>query len=74
MGRAIYTLRYTRLCARVNFILRINEIFDDKKFETADVEYIEKEFNDIIMEDGYKSLFNFNKLKEFVKTVTSENS
>ena len=48
--------------------------FDDKKFETADVEYIEKEFNDIIMEDGYKSLFNFNKLKEFVKIVTSENS
>ena len=58
----------------VNLILRINEIFDDKKFETADVEYIEKEFNDIVMKDGYKSLFNFNKLKEFVKIVTSENS
>jgi hypothetical protein len=54
----------------INLILRISEISDDKNFKSADVAYIEKEFNNIVMEEGYVSLFNFNKLKKFIQLVT----
>ena len=36
------------------------------------INYIENEFNNIILEDGYASLFNFRKLKEVIKTISSE--
>ena len=55
-----------------NLQLRLDEISDDKKFKHEEVAYIEREFNAIVLEDGYTSLFNFNKLKEFVKLVTTE--
>ena len=48
------------------------EIFVYQKLNNDDVNYIEKEFNDIMFEDGYDNLFVFPKLKEFIKTVTSE--
>jgi hypothetical protein len=48
------------------------EIFVNQKLNNDDVNYIEKEFNDIMFEDGYDNLFVFPKFKEFVKTVTSE--
>ena len=35
-------------------------------------EPIEKEFNNLILEDGYASLFNFLNLKEFVRLVVNE--
>ena len=52
--------------------MRLDEISDDKKFKHEDVAYIEREFNAIVLENGYASLFNFIKLKEFVKLVTTE--
>ena len=36
------------------------------------VVFIENEFNDLVLEEGYASLFNFLKLKEFVRSVTTE--
>ena len=55
-----------------NLILHINEISDDENFENEDVKYVEKEFNNIVMDEGYKTLFNFLKLKEFVKLITDD--
>jgi len=55
----------------VNLKLRLNEISDDQKFTDEDVAYIEREFNDLLLEDGYASLFNFVKLKEFIRLITS---
>ena len=56
----------------MNLQLRLNEISSDKKFKHEDVAYIEKEFNDIVLENGYASLFNFLKLKEFIRLVATE--
>ena len=55
-----------------NLRLRLDEISDDKKFNDEDVAYFEKEFNNLVLEDGYTSLFNFIKLKEFVRLITTE--
>jgi len=51
--------------------LRLNEIFIDKKLTEDDVSYIEKEFNNLLLEDGYASLFNFINLKEFIQLITT---
>ena len=34
--------------------------------------YIEKEFNDLLLKNGYASLFNFIKLKEFIEQLISD--
>jgi len=47
------------------------EISDDKKLSSEDINYIEKEFNNLMFEDGYESLFHFPNFKEFIKSVTS---
>ena len=39
-----------------------------KNLTIEDINYIEKEFNDLMLEDGYKSLFHFPKFKEFIKS------
>jgi len=54
-----------------NLRLRLDEISNDKKFKDKDVAYFEREFNDLVLEDGYASLFNFLKLKEFVRLTTT---
>ena len=54
-----------------NLRLRLDEISDDKKFKDEDVAYFEREFNDLVLKDGYTSLFNFLKLKEFVRLTTT---
>ena len=56
----------------VNLQLRLDEISADKKFEDEDVTNIEREFNDLVLEDGYASLFDFLKLKEFVRIIVAE--
>ena len=56
----------------INFNLRLNEISGEKKFTEEDITYIEKEFNDIVLVEDYASLFNFLKLKEFVRSITLE--
>ena len=48
------------------------EITDNEKLSNDDVNFIEKEFNDFMLVDGYNSLFHFSKFKEFVKSITSE--
>ena len=58
----------------VNLNLFLNEISQDKKIHEDELTYIEKEFNDILLAEGYKSFFDFLKLKEFVKIITSEDT
>jgi len=48
------------------------EISNNEKFNNEDVNFIEQEFNDLMLEDGYESLFRFPKFKEFIKSITSE--
>ena len=45
---------------------------DDKKLSISDINYVEKEFNEILFEDGYKTFFDYLKLKEYVKLVVDE--
>ena len=47
------------------------EISNDKKLNSEDTNYIEKEFNEIMLEGGYNHLFHFPKFKEFIKSITS---
>ena len=54
-----------------NIRISFYEILSDKKYSSEDTSYIEKEFNDLILEDGYKKLFYFPKFKEFIKAITS---
>ena len=56
----------------MNLQLRLDEISDDEKFKDEDIAYIEKEFNDLVLVDGYASLFDFLKLKEFVRLIITE--
>ena len=53
--------------------LHLNEISANQKLKDEDVLYIENEFNDLLLGEGYSSLFNFLKLKEFVRTINNEN-
>ena len=48
------------------------EISGKEKFANEDIDFIEQEFNDIMLEDNYTNLFRFPKFKEFIKSVTSE--
>jgi len=52
--------------------IHLHEISNTQKLKNEDVSYIEKEFNNLVLEDGYTSLFNFLKLKEFIRSVTIE--
>ena len=53
-------------------ISRLFLISGEKKLENNDINFIEQEFNDFMLEDGFKSLFLFPKFKEFIKSVTTE--
>ena len=48
------------------------EISDNEKLDNEDVNFIEEEFNDFMLTDGYENLFRFPKFVEFVKSITSE--
>ena len=56
----------------VKLNLKLYEISSDKKINKEDVIFVEREFNNIILDEGYESLFNFSNMKEFVKLITSE--
>ena len=58
----------------VNLFLRLDEISSNKKFKEEDVSYINKEFNEILLINGYQSLFSFANLKEFIRLITLENN
>ena len=55
-----------------NFVLNLNEISSKKKFSAEDINYFDKEFNEILLKEDYKTLFNYKKLKEFIKLTTVE--
>ena len=57
-----------------NLKMRFYEISNTEKFSEEDVEYIEKEFNDLLLDDGYKTFFDYLKLKEFLKIILTEES
>ena len=57
-----------------NIRISFYEISNDGKSNSEDVNYIEKEFNYLMLEDDYKKLFHFPKFKEFIKSITSENN
>ena len=48
------------------------EISDNEKLSNDDINFIEKEFNDFMLIDGYESLFRFPKFKNFIKSILSE--
>ena len=56
----------------VNMNLRLDEISSNEKIKDEDVVYIEREFNDLLLKDGYASFFNYLKLKEFIKLIVNE--
>ena len=47
------------------------EISNNAKFEKEEVNFIETEFNNLMLEDRFTDLFNFQKFKVFLKSVTS---
>ena len=55
-----------------NLNFRLNEIFIEEKYAEQDMLYIEQQLNENLLSNGYESLFNFIKLKEFVKLINSE--
>ena len=55
-----------------NLVMHIHEISNDKKFNNEATNYIEREFNNILLENGYESFFDYLKLKKFVKLIVSE--
>ena len=57
-----------------NLKISLYEISEEKKLTQEDINFIENEFNEIMLEENYNSLFSFPKLKEFVKSVVGEQS
>tara|TARA_Y100001960_G_C14778587_1_gene884960 strand:- start:4951 stop:6546 length:1596 start_codon:yes stop_codon:yes gene_type:complete len=55
-----------------NLNLRLYEIFAAEKLSAEDTSYIEKEFNDFLLFDSYKSFLDFVNFKKFVQTISSE--
>jgi len=55
-----------------NIRISFYEISNDKKLNREDVDYIEREFNDLMLEDGYTNLFYFPIFKEFLKSIIIE--
>ena len=55
-----------------NIRISFYEISNDKKLNREDVDYIEREFNDLMLEDGYTNLFYFPIFKEFLKSIVIE--
>ena len=56
----------------VDLNMRLREVGNEKKIFSEDVGYYEKEFNNIFLENGYKSLFKFENLKKFVQLTAEE--
>ena len=54
------------------FVLHLDEISGDKKFEEEDILFFAKEFNDIVLFEDFKSFLSFVKLKEFIRSISEE--
>ena len=57
-----------------NLKTSLYEISEEKKLTQEDINFIENEFNEIMLEESYNSLFSFPKFKEFVKSIVGEQS
>ena len=57
-----------------NYIMHFSEIHYGEKVSNEDISYIQREFNEILLEEKYESLFDFRKFKEFIKSITSESN
>ena len=55
-----------------NIKMSLYEVSAEKKLSPEDTNYVETEFNDFILEDGYKNLFNFLKFKGFLKSIEED--
>ncbi len=55
-----------------NLRMSFYEISNDEKLSNEDVNYVEKEFNDLMLGEGYKSLFYFPTFKEFIRSISDE--
>ena len=55
----------------INLKCSFYEISALDKLNKDDVNYIEKEFNSIMFDNGYETLFLFSNFKEFIKTISS---
>ncbi len=55
-----------------NLNLRLYEISSEKNISNEDTLYIEKEFNDLLLFDSYKSFLDFSNFKKFVQAISSE--
>ena len=48
------------------------EILATEKLSNEDINFVEKEFNDYMLTDGYENLFRFPLFKDFIKSITAE--
>ena len=48
------------------------EVLGNKKINKENIVFMEKEFNSLLLEDGYNNLFHFPKFKEFIKIIMTE--
>ena len=63
------------ISGRFNFTkpkIYISELITDSKLSEDDKSFYQDEFNQMLLENGYSSLFDFFKLKEFVKLINIE--
>ena len=55
-----------------NFKIRFFELSSELKFNNEDITFIENEFNDSLLVDGYESLFDFSNFKKFIRSVSMQ--
>jgi len=52
--------------------IRLNELVVDEPITKEDLIYYQEEFNNVMLDDGYKTFFNFFRLKEYVSLIAKE--
>ena len=57
-----------------NLLGEIYKVLGNEKLSDEDVNFVEKEFNDLMLTDGYEDLFRFPIFKEFIKSINDENN
>ena len=48
------------------------EISAKEKIKSNDIDFIEQEFNDYMLSEGFTNLFSFSEFKNFLRSVVSE--
>tara|TARA_Y100000590_G_scaffold193378_2_gene219806 strand:- start:275 stop:1894 length:1620 start_codon:yes stop_codon:yes gene_type:complete len=56
----------------INLKMFFYEISSEKKFEKETVDFVEQEFNDSLLAEGYGSFFDFLEFKKFIKLILEE--